>query len=42
MANKQIQSRFLIALTKTWKYDLFDKIFNNGKKADYRHLEMKK
>jgi ferredoxin len=35
LAQYQIRSRFLNALTKTKHYTLFEKLYNAGKKADY-------
>ena len=35
LATKQMRSIFMNTLTKTGKYELFDKIFNNGRKVKY-------
>jgi ferredoxin len=41
LAQRQIRSRFLKALTKTDYYTLFDRLYNHGKKPDYSHPELK-
>jgi len=42
LAQDQLQSRFLTALTKTEHYTLFDKLYNEGKKPDYSHPELRR
>ena len=42
LATKQLRSRFLNHLTKTKHYTIFDKLYNQGKKPDYSHKELKK
>jgi Pyruvate/2-oxoacid:ferredoxin oxidoreductase delta subunit len=42
MAMRQMQSRFVKTLTKVSKYDIFSQMFNEGKKPDYSHPELKK
>lgn len=41
LLNKYFKSRFLTMISKTSKYTLFDKLFNDGK-LDYSHPELKK
>ncbi|MFC1644892.1 DUF362 domain-containing protein [Patescibacteria group bacterium] len=42
LANRQVQSVFLKTFIKTKRYELFDKIFNDGEKVDYSHPELKR
>jgi ferredoxin len=42
LAQRQIRSRFLNALTKTQYYTLFDRLYNHGQTSDYSHPEMRK
>ena len=41
LAQHQIRSRFLNALTKTEHYTLFDRLFNHGQTPDYSHPELR-
>jgi ferredoxin len=41
LALDQVQSRFLQLLVRTSKYDLFDRLYNEGRKVDYSHPELK-
>jgi ferredoxin len=41
LAQRQIRSRFLTALTGTHKYTLFDRLHNEGRKPDYTHSDPK-
>lgn len=40
LAQKQIRSKFMNTLARTKHYKLFNKIFNDGEKADYNHYEL--
>jgi hypothetical protein len=40
LARRQLRSRFLNALTNTREYELYSKLFLDGKKADYSHPEL--
>jgi len=42
LAQKQLRSRFLSAVTRTGHYTLFDKLYNEGKKPDYSHTELRR
>lgn len=42
LAQNQLRSRFLTAITRTEHYTLFDKLYNDGKKPDYSHPELRK
>jgi len=42
LAQRQLQSRFLTALTRTEHYTLFGKLYNGGKKPDYSHPELRR
>lgn len=37
LVSKQLKSKFLNALIQTKHYTLFDKLYNDGKKINYRH-----
>ena len=41
LAQRQIQSRFLNALTKTERYTLIDRVQNHGQTPDYSHPELR-
>jgi len=41
MAQRQLQSRFLEAVTRTGHYTLFDKLYNEGRKPDYSHNDLR-
>ncbi len=41
LAQQQLRSRFLTAITKTGHYTLFDKLYNEGRKPDYSHPELR-
>ncbi len=41
MAQNQIRSRYVEAATKTRYYALFNELYNEGKKQDYSHKELK-
>ncbi len=42
LAQDQLQSRFLTAITRTEHYTLFNKLYNDGKKPDYSHPELRR
>ena len=42
LAQKQLRSRFLSVVTRTGHYTLFDKLYNEGKKPDYSHTELRR
>ena len=41
LAQRQIRSRFLNALTKMEYYALFDRLYNHGQTPDYSHPELR-
>jgi Pyruvate/2-oxoacid:ferredoxin oxidoreductase delta subunit len=41
LLQRQVRSRYMAALTKTSHYTLFDRLYNQGRKADYSHPELK-
>jgi Pyruvate/2-oxoacid:ferredoxin oxidoreductase delta subunit len=41
LLQRQVRSRYMAALTKTSHYTLFDQLYNQGRKPDYSHPELK-
>jgi hypothetical protein len=41
LLQRQVRSRYMAALTRTGHYTVFDRLYNQGRKPDYSHREMK-
>jgi len=41
LAQRQLQSKFITAITRTEHYTLFNNLYNEGKKPDYTHAELR-
>jgi Na+-translocating ferredoxin:NAD+ oxidoreductase RNF subunit RnfB len=41
LLQRQVRSRYMAALTRTSHYGLFDRLYNQGRKPDYSHPELK-
>jgi Pyruvate/2-oxoacid:ferredoxin oxidoreductase delta subunit len=41
LIQRQVRSRYMAALTRTGHYTVFDQLYNQGRKPDYSHPEMR-
>ena len=41
LLQRQVRSRYTVALAGTGHYTLFDHLYNEGRKPDYSHSELK-